>query len=98
MAAVTADPWSTGLMGMTSVATAALKPASSGAQQTASSVFDNSGFVVNVGAGSASSSKTALPSASQVAGAVASSAGSLLSNPVFIIGVGVALFLFLKHK
>lgn len=60
--------------------------------------FDNSGWSVNVGAGSANSTKTALPTANQVAGAVASSAGSLLANPIFIIAVGVGLFLFLKHK
>jgi len=85
-------------MGLSSVATAALKPASSAAQQTNSSSFDNSGFVVNIGGGTANSSKTQLPTPGQTLGAAAAHAGNLLSNPIFIIAVGVGLFLFLKHK
>jgi hypothetical protein len=56
--------------------------------------FDNSGFVVNVGGGSASSEKIALPSAA----AAVAGAGKLLGNPLVIVAVGVALFLYLKHK
>jgi len=85
-------------MGMTSVATAALKPASSGATSTNSTAYDNSGFVVNIGGGTANSSKTQLPTAAQTLGAAGAAAGSLLSNPIFIIALGVGVFLLLKHK
>lgn len=85
-------------MGLSSVASGALKPASSGATSNNSSAFDNSGFVVNIGGGTASSTKTALPTTAQALGAAAASATSLLGNPMFIIAVGVGLFLFLKHK
>lgn len=60
--------------------------------------FDNSGFVVNVGDGKASSGKTALPSPAQTAQAAAVHVGGLLSNPVTVILAGLALFLYLKHK
>jgi hypothetical protein len=84
-------------MALGSVATEASKPAGPSTAQ-ASFTYDNSGFVVNVGSGSAASSKTSLPTASQAVQAVAAGAGSLLANPIFIIGVGLALFLYLKHK
>ncbi|MGZ8301216.1 MAG: hypothetical protein ACXW3B_07215 [Telluria sp.] len=61
-------------------------------------MFDNSGFVVNVGGGSASSTKTAVPSAGEAVRAVASGFGGLLSNPAFVVLVGLGLFLYLKHK
>lgn len=73
-------------------------PPSSHAALSSSNVFDNSGFVVNVGGGSASSTKTALPSATQAVQAAAAHAGALLGNPLFVIGVGLVLFLYLKHK
>lgn len=84
-------------MGLASFANAS-KAAPTSANQQSTATFDNSGWNVVIGGGQASSNKTATPGVSQVAGAVAASAGSLLSNPVFIIGVGVALFLALKHK
>lgn len=73
-------------------------PPSSNAQSSTTVTFDNSGFAVNIGGGTNSTAKTAIPTAAQAAGAVASAAGSALSNPLVIIAVGLALFLYLKHK
>lgn len=78
-------------------------PVSSGASNVNNIAFDNSGFVVNVGRGAtASSSKTTLPTpgqaVSQALGQVAAVSGGLLGNPLFVIAVGVGLFLYLKHK
>lgn len=97
MAAVPTDPWSAGLMALGSVAQAASQPAGP-SSVLGTNTFDNSGFVVNVGGGTASSSKTSLPTAAQAVGAAVASAGSLLANPVVIIAVGLGLFLYLKHK
>lgn len=77
-------------------------PVSSGASNSSNLSFDNSGFVVNVGGGSASSVKTSLPTptqaAQQAAQAVGAVSASLLGNPLFVIAIGVGLFLYLKHK
>jgi hypothetical protein len=96
MAAVPTDPWSAGFMALGSIAKP--EPVSSGAQNSANISFDNSGFVVNVGPGSATSTKTALPSAGQALQAAAAGVGGLLGNPVLIIAIGLGLFLYLKHK
>lgn len=74
------------------------KAAPSTAMNTSNIAFDNSGFVVNVGSGTASSSKAALPSAAQAVQGVAAGVGSLLGNPLVIVAVGLGLFLYLKHK
>jgi hypothetical protein len=97
MAGVPTDPWSAGFMALGSVAQAASQPAGPSSVLSTTS-FDNSGFVVNVGPGTASSSKTTLPSASQVGQMAAAGVGGLLSNPVTVIAVGLALYLYLKHK
>lgn len=60
--------------------------------------FDNSGWSVNIGGGTASSTKTSLPTTTQAVGAAAGAAVSTLSNPLVIIAIGVAVFLYLKHK
>lgn len=73
-------------------------PPSSNAQSSTTVTFDNSGFAVNIGGGQANTAKTSIPTAAQAAGAVAQAAGSALSNPLVIIGVGAFLFLWLKHK
>jgi hypothetical protein len=97
MAGVPVDPWSAGFMALGSVAQAASQPAGpSSAYGT--NTFDNSGFVVNVGGGTASSTKTALPTATQTMQAAAAGVASTLSNPVFVIGAALALYLYLKHK
>ncbi|MYN45791.1 hypothetical protein GTP23_12110 [Pseudoduganella sp. FT93W] len=96
MAAAPTDPWSAGFMALGSVAKAAGPAGPSSAISTAA--FDNSGFTVNVGGGSASSNKTALPSPVQTMQAAAVHVGGLLSNPATVILVGLALFLYLKHK
>jgi hypothetical protein len=84
-------------MALGSVAQAAAQPAGPSSVLSTTS-FDNSGFVVNVGGGTASSSKTALPTAAQSVQAAVAGVGGLLSNPMIVIGVGLALFLYLKHK
>lgn len=69
---------------------------------TANNAFDNSGFVVNVGPGTASSTNNktdpVMPSVRQAAQAVGAGIGGLLGNPVFVVLVGVGLYLYLKHK
>jgi hypothetical protein len=97
MAGVPTDPWSAGLMALGSVAKVAAQPAGP-SSVIAPTTFDNSGFVVNLGGGTATSTKTALPSAAQAVQAAAAGVGGLLSNPVLIIAVGLGLFLYLKHK
>lgn len=98
------EPYSAAFMAAGSVAQAALKPASASNSSPTTIAFDSSGFAVNVGSGSASSSKTALPSPVQSAqavmqgvGAVAAGVGGLFSDPLVIIGGAVAL-LFLMRK
>jgi hypothetical protein len=99
MAIQSPDPWSQGINAAAGVATAALKPAASEAHKTSSSAFDNSGWSVNIGPGaSQSTNRTDLPSTAQALGAAAASGASLLSNPMFIIALGLGVFLFLKHK
>lgn len=93
---VPTDPWSAGFMALSSIANS--PPPSSAAALLVNDTFDNSGFVVNVGGGSASSVKTALPSAAQAVQAATAHAGALLGNPLFVIAVGLGLFLYLKHK
>lgn len=90
-----ADPWTTGMMALGGVAQAAMQ---GGSSNTSTAVFDNSGFVVNVGGGSASSVKTAMPSPTETAQAAAYHAASVLSRPTTVILVALALFLYLKHK
>lgn len=93
------DPWSQGINAAAGVASAALKPVGSEAHNTSSSAFDNSGWAVNIGTGaSQTTSRTDLPSTSQALGAAAAQATSVLGNPLFVIAVGVGLFLFLKHR
>jgi hypothetical protein len=98
MAGVPVDPWSAGFMALGSIASA--PPPSMTGHLSSPNTFDNSGFAVNVGGGTAqaTSTKTALPSAAQAAQAVAAGAGSLLSNPAFIVVIGLGLYLYLKHK
>ncbi len=92
------DPWSQGINAAAGIASKALDPTNTSQQYSGSSVFDNSGFVVNIGAGTATSTKTALPTPGQAVAGVAAGVGSLLQNPAFIIIAGVGLYLFLKHK
>jgi hypothetical protein len=95
MAAVPTDPWSAGLMAVGSIANS--PPPSSNAQSSTTVTFDNSGFAVSIG-GAATSTKTALPTAAQSVQQAAAGIGGLLSNPVTVIAIGLALFLYLKHK
>lgn len=74
------------------------EPVSSGASLQSNVAFDNSGWAVSIGPGAATSTKTAMPGAAQSMQTVAAGVGGLLGNPVVLIAVGVALFLYLKHK
>lgn len=96
MAAAPVDPWSAGLMALGGIAGGA--PPSQTATSGNTVNYDNSGWSVNVGPGTANSTKTSLPTASQAVSAAAGATVSALSNPIVIIAVGVALFLYLKHK
>lgn len=81
-----------------------------GPNQTASlasnNIFDNSGFVVSVGGGPATSTNNGnksttpgvIPGAAQAVRAVGASVGGLLGNPAFVVLVGVALYVYLKRK
>ena len=83
------DPWSAGIMAVGGVAQAAMQktPAISGGSMSAA--FDNSGFVVNTGSGSASSSKSQLPTAGQLAG--------MLNHPLILLAV-LAGFVWYMEK
>lgn len=96
MAGTPVDPWSAGLMAFGSIAGGA--PPSQTATSGNTVTFDNSGFNVSVGGGTAQSTKTSLPTATQALGAAAGTAASVLSNPLVMIALGMALFLYLKHK
>ena len=93
---VPTDPWSAGIMALGSVASA--PPPSQTATSGNTVTYDNSGFSVNVGGGTAQSTKTALPPTAQAVGAAAGAAVNTLGNPLVIIALGMALFLYLKHK
>ncbi|MEH6434241.1 hypothetical protein [Massilia sp. DD77] len=75
-------------------------PPSQTAALNSTTNFDNSGFVVNIGGGTATSTnaKTEMPTVRETARAVAAGAGSLLANPAFLVLIGVGLYLYLKHK
>lgn len=73
-------------------------PPSSNAQSSNAVTFDNSGFAVNVGGGAASSTKYTQPTATAAVQSAVSGVAGLLSSPVTVIVVGLALFLYLKHK
>ena len=92
MSTVGSDPWSTGIMAGASVAEAALKPGMAQGAANYSSLFDDGGMTVNVGAGSAksSSSKTADP--------ISAVAGGLLKNPMLMLILGAIAIMMLKKK
>jgi hypothetical protein len=81
---VAVDPWSAGIMGASSVATAALDDKTNQTLNNSfSSKYDNSGFVVNIGSGSAT-------------GATSSPLGISQKN-LMLIGLAVA-FYFMRKK
>jgi len=86
------DPWSAGIMGATSVATAALDDKTNQTLNNSfTSAFDNSGWNVNVGAGASQSTQTDRSSS-------ALGLGSLLNNPVLLIALCAAAYYVLKRK
>lgn len=96
MPAVPTDPWSAGIMALGSIANS--PPPSSNAQSSNAVTFDNSGFSVSVGGGTAQSTKSPLPNATAAVQHAVAGMGNLLSSPVTMIAIGLALFLYLKHK
>jgi hypothetical protein len=91
MAGVPVDPWSAGIMAFGSVASKAVTPGVATQTSNYSSAFDTSGWSVNLGSGSATTSanKQTLPAAAAVGASV------LQSPAVLLLGV-VALVLYLK--
>jgi hypothetical protein len=96
-----ASPWGAAIGAATQLGAEALKPVATNSANGGMYSFDSSGgFTLNIGSGSAVSTatRTPMPSATQALQAVASGTGSLLSNPAVVVLIGVALFLYLKHK
>jgi hypothetical protein len=89
--AAAADPWSVGLMALGGVATKAVTPGMATQTTSYSSVFDTSGWSINLGSGSATTSanKQTLPAAAAVS-------ASVLQSPAVLLLGAVALVLFLK--
>lgn len=86
------DPWSAGIMGATSVASAALEDKTNQTLNNSfSTVFDNSGWNVNVGAGASQSTQTDRSSS-------ALGLSRLMSNPMMLIGLCVVLYLYTQKK
>ncbi len=82
------DPWSAGIMAAGSIASGALRDSTPQSQNNSfASGYDNSGFVVNIGSGSASASID--KSASPLAG--------LLKNPVLLIALALGAYLVMKR-
>jgi hypothetical protein len=87
---VAGDPYSAAFGAAASVAGAALKDTGVQSQQTQNDFgFDNSGWVLNIGSGSASNS--------QSKGALGG-LGQLLQNPMALLAIGVGVLLFMKAK
>ncbi len=90
-APIPVDPWSTGLQALGSIANSpALAPGN--ATQTAgaySSMFDSSGWTVNVGSGSASATSSR---------AVGPDLGALLSNPLVLLAVGALAIMYFNKR
>jgi hypothetical protein len=96
-----ATPYGAMIQGATQLGMAALKPVATTSQVDGTYGFDTSGgFTLNIGAGRAESTatKTTLPTAAQAAQVAAAGIGGLLASPVFVIAVGMGLYLYLKHK
>lgn len=92
MPAVPADPWSAGLMAAGSVAKAALDDQTNQSLSNPFAAnFDNSGWNVNVGAGASQSTQTDRSSS-------ALGLGSLLSNPVVLLGLCAVAYYVLKNR
>jgi hypothetical protein len=86
------DPWSAGIMGATSVATAALDDKTNQTLNNSyTAAFDNSGWNVNVGAGASQSTQTDRSTS-------ALGLSSLLQNPVVLIALAAVAFLYLKRR
>jgi predicted lipid-binding transport protein (Tim44 family) len=97
-----ATPYGAMIQGAVQLGSEALKPVATTSDLNWTGSFDNGGdFNLNIGSGQQSATgrtNTSTPAAAQVARAAGQSVGSLLGNPLFVVLVGVGLFLYLKHK
>lgn len=94
MAAIPADPWSAGLMAAGGIAQAAMqKPAMTTAATFGASTFDNSGFAVNIAGKGATATQNAASTKSN-----GLDLAGLLRNPVVLVGLAVAVYLYLGRK
>lgn len=85
------DPWSAGIMGATSVASAALEDKTNQTLNNSFSTgYDNSGWNVNVGAGSQTTQTDRSSSALGLS--------QLLNNPMVLIGLCVVLYMYTQKK
>lgn len=95
MAAVPADPWTSGLMALGGVASGAVNDKTAMTNQAGiTTTVDNSGWAVNISGGNGTqtaSSEKAAPVA-----AVAAAANSLLKNPMVLLLIAVGLYAVLK--
>jgi len=85
---VAADPWSTGLMAAGSVASKALEKGSSQAAGTNSNNADFSAWTLSIGSSGATSAAVEKTTTTPTAG--------LLSNPIVLAGLAVAVVLYLR--
>lgn len=88
---VAADPWTTGIMAGASVATKALEKPSMTSGQNTSSVFDSSGWAVNVGTGASQSTQSDRSSA--ILGT-----SQLLRNPLVLVALCLAVYYVTRKK
>lgn len=92
MAGVPADPWSSGLMAASSIAGGALNDKTAMTNGVnISNAFDSSGWNVNIGSGSQTSSAVK-------AAPVAANTLALLNNPIVLIGLAVVAYYYLSQK
>jgi hypothetical protein len=85
------DPWSAGIMAAGSIATKALDKGSSQAQSSQTTTADFSAWTLSIGSSGATSAaveKVTAPGAGATAG--------LLSNPIILAGLAIAVVLYLK--
>ena len=85
------DPWSAGIMGATSVATAALKDGQSQAHSNQNNSADFSAWTLSIGSTGATSA------AVERANVPGNSLSGLLGNPIVLAGLAVAAVLYLHR-
>jgi hypothetical protein len=96
MTGIPTDPWSAAFTAFGPALTAAVQPGGpSMASQSTS--FDSSGWTVNAGSGSATATRTSLPTATQSLQAASAGIAGALGSPVILIALVLA-YVVMKHK